>query len=65
MDSGSGRVRPPESPESQMPRIVGGIRARERRALFEEWLRRNGDSDQAAYIKQLLAASGKQLLATT
>ena len=54
-DSGTGRVRPPESPESSMPAIVGPVLAAESRALFEEWLQHNGDTEQAAYVKQLLA----------
>ena len=54
-DSGSGRVRPPESPESQMPRIVGGPLADESRALFERWLDAHGDEPQAADVAQLLA----------
>ena len=54
-DSGTGRVRPPESPESSMPAIIGDVLAAESRALFEEWLARNGDTEQAAYVRQLLA----------
>ncbi|MDB5033487.1 MAG: HAD-superfamily hydrolase, subfamily variant 3 [Chlorobi bacterium] len=54
-DSGTGRVRPPQSPENQMPRIIGDILAGESRALFEEWLAANGGSDQAPYIRQLLS----------
>jgi beta-phosphoglucomutase-like phosphatase (HAD superfamily)/tRNA(Arg) A34 adenosine deaminase TadA len=54
-DSGTGRVMPPQSPESQMPRIVGDVLAEESRALFERWLGHNADSPQAAYVKQLLA----------
>ena len=54
-DSGTGRVRPPESPESSMPAIVGDVLAAESRALFEEWLEDNGDREQAAYVRQLLA----------
>ena len=54
-DSGTGRVEPPRSPESQMPRIVGDVLARESRNLFERWLAKNADSPQAAYVKQLLA----------
>lgn len=53
-DSGTGRVRPPVSPESQMPRIVGGIRSDESRALLKRWLDRNGDNPQAAFVRQLL-----------
>ena len=54
-DSGSGRVRPPESPESQMPRIVGGVLAGESRRLFERWLEAHRGEPQAAYVEQLLA----------
>ena len=54
-DSGSARVRPPESPESQMPRIVGGVLAAESRALFERWMDRHRGEPQAAFVEQLLA----------
>ena len=54
-DSGSGRVQPPESPESQMPRIVGDVLAAESRALFERWLGAHRGEPQAAYVEQLLA----------
>ncbi len=53
-DAGSSRVRPPESPESQMPRIVGGVLADESRRLFERWMEAHGDEPQAAYVRQLL-----------
>ena len=53
-DSGSGRVRPPESPESQMPRIVGNVLAAESRRLFEQWLEERRGTPQAAYVEQLL-----------
>jgi tRNA(adenine34) deaminase len=53
-DSGTGRVRPPESPESQMPRIVGGVLADESRALFERWLAQHEGEEQAEYVEQLL-----------
>ena len=45
-DSGTGRVDPPESPESQMPRIVGDVLAEESRTLFEEWLGKPGNNPQ-------------------
>lgn len=58
-DSGTGRVRPPESPGASLPRVIGGIAAGESRALFEEWLARHaGDEsrdEQRAFIQQLLA----------
>jgi HAD superfamily hydrolase (TIGR01509 family) len=53
-DSGTGRVRPPESPESQMPRIVGLVLAGESRQLFERWLADKRGTPQAAYVEQLL-----------
>jgi tRNA(adenine34) deaminase len=56
-DSGTRRVRAPQSPESQMPRIVPDVLADESRALFEEWLSQNQDTPQAAFVKQLLQAS--------
>jgi tRNA(adenine34) deaminase len=55
-DSGTGRVEPPQSPESQMPRIVGGVLARESRDLFEQWLRKPGNNpQQVKFVRQLLA----------
>ena len=55
-DSGTGRVRPPQSPESQMPRIIGDVLAAESREFFEEWLRKPGNNPrQVAFVKQLLA----------
>ena len=54
-DSGTARIRPPESPDSGMPRIVGGVRRAECRALFEEWLTKNGNPGQLPYITRLLA----------
>jgi len=58
-DNGTGRVDPPQSPESQMPRIVGDVLAAESRALFERWLDRNRHTPQAAYVKQLMALTGR------
>ena len=54
-DAGSGRVQPPQSPESQMPRIIGDILAGECRKRFEHWLKSHANTPQAAYVKQLLA----------
>ncbi len=54
-DSGTGRVTPPQSPESQMPRIIADVLADESRRLFEQWLAMNATSPQAAYVKQLLS----------
>jgi HAD superfamily hydrolase (TIGR01509 family) len=56
-DSGSTRVRPPDGPDSQMPRIVGGVLRDESRALFEEWLRVNGNAEQRPYVELLLAGT--------
>ena len=61
-DSGTGRVRPPDSPGATAPVIVGGVGAVESRALFTEWLDMHaGDksrSDQRAFVEQLLALTG-------
>ncbi len=53
-DQGSTRVRPPQSPESQMPRIVGRVLESQSRALFAEWLQDHANHEGAAYVKQLL-----------
>jgi HAD superfamily hydrolase (TIGR01509 family) len=53
-DSGSGRVKPPISPECRMPRIVGRILAHESRVLFERWLTTATNPKQIAFVKQLL-----------
>jgi tRNA(Arg) A34 adenosine deaminase TadA len=54
-DSGTGRVQPPETAESQMPRIIGGVLAREARALFERFASTATDPLQRAFTEQLLA----------
>jgi tRNA(Arg) A34 adenosine deaminase TadA len=53
-DSGTGRVQPPQSPESQMPRVVGDVLAAESRALFEEFVRVAKNPKQRAFAEQLL-----------
>jgi len=53
-DSGTARVDPPQSPESQMPRIVGNILPRESRALFEDFLKVAQNPKQRAFAEQLL-----------
>lgn len=55
-DSGTGRVQPPFSPDSGMPRIVGDVLAEQSRALLHLWLQRPGNNPkQVAFVKQLLA----------
>jgi tRNA(adenine34) deaminase len=55
-DSGTGRVSPPQSPESQMPRIVGEVLADESRKLFQQWLARpNNNPQQVKFVHQLLS----------
>ena len=55
-DSGTARVEPPQSPESQMPRIVGHVLPDESRALFEQWLAKSGNNpQQVAFVRQLLS----------
>jgi tRNA(Arg) A34 adenosine deaminase TadA len=57
-DGGTARVKPPLSPESQMPRIVGDVLAAESRALFEQWYAEHEGEPQAAYVGQLLGRPG-------
>ena len=54
-DSGTGQVTPPESPESQMPRIVPQILAEQSRALFKRFQHTATDPMQRAFVSQLLA----------
>lgn len=55
-DSGTGRVRPPESPDTGMPRIVGNILAGQSRSLFEEWIQKPANNpEQVKFVRQLLA----------
>lgn len=56
-DQGTTRVTPPQSPESQMPRIVGHVLERESRQLFVDWLEKNKDAPGADYVEQLLATT--------
>lgn len=53
-DSGTARVRPPDSPESKQPAIVGHVLAEESRALFAQWLSENEATEQAKFVRQLL-----------
>ena len=58
-DSGTHRVRPPQSPASVMPRIVGSVLAKESLRLFERWLPTATNPQQIAYVKQLLKFHGR------
>jgi tRNA(adenine34) deaminase len=54
-DSGTGRVKPPRSPGSVMPRIVGDVLSERSRKLFERWLKRpENNLKQIEFVKQLL-----------
>lgn len=53
-DGATHRISAPRSPESQFPRFIGGILEEESRALLQEWLDANRETEQAAYVKQLL-----------
>lgn len=57
-NSGTARVMPIESPESQMPRIVGGVLAKRSRKLLERFLKVAREPRQRAFVEQLLAAAG-------
>lgn len=54
-DAGTGRVTPPTSPDAQMPRVVGDVRAKESLALFKAWYAEHAATPQAKYVGQLLA----------
>ncbi len=57
-DGGRKRVRPPLSPETQMPRILGDILCGESRELFEQFLKRAPSNPlQAKFARELLASS--------
>lgn len=58
-DNGTQRVRPPLSPESTSPRITGGILADRSYELFVKWLRDNENSEQAKFVRQLIALNEK------
>lgn len=54
-DSGTGRVSPPQTPGTTMPRIVGGVLPRESRKLFEQWISNPPNNpEQVKFVKQLL-----------
>ena len=54
-DGGAGRVSKPTSPAAHFPQIVGPVRAKESRALFERWLHQHPEpGPQRDYIQQLL-----------
>ncbi len=56
-DSGTGRVMPPGSPQTSMPRIAPTSQsaADESRGLFEAYLRRYPDAPGTAFVRQLLS----------
>ena len=54
-DNGTQRVKPPDSPESTAPRILGGILAGQSRRLFVAWLKGKEGTEQAQFVQQLLA----------
>ena len=56
-DQGTTRVAPPQSLESQMPRIVGRVLEVEARQLFVDWLKENQDASGAEYVEKLLKAT--------
>jgi tRNA(adenine34) deaminase len=57
-DGGRKRVRPPVSPDSQMPRILGSILYKESQKLLERFLKGNpANPAQVKFVKELLALS--------
>lgn len=53
--SGTGRVEPPDTVASQMPRIVGGVLAKQSRALFKSFAAKTKNPAQREFAEQLLA----------
>jgi HAD superfamily hydrolase (TIGR01509 family) len=57
-DGGGKRVRPPVSPESQMPRILGGVQCKQSQHLLEKFLKgKPTNPDQVKFVRELLALS--------
>ncbi|HET6246927.1 MAG TPA: HAD-IA family hydrolase [Tepidisphaeraceae bacterium] len=57
-DGGRKRVRPPVSPESQVPRILGGVLCEQSRQLLEKFLKRKpANPNQVKFVRELLALS--------
>jgi tRNA(adenine34) deaminase len=54
-DCGSGRVKPPTSPQTRATIMMGGILAAESRALFEKYVCGREGTPEAAYGEQLLS----------
>lgn len=54
-DGGTERIHAPRSPENILPRIRGGVRAKEARDLFVDWLKKDANPKQRPYAEQLLA----------
>ncbi|HEX3356196.1 MAG TPA: HAD-IA family hydrolase [Tepidisphaeraceae bacterium] len=58
MDGGRERVRPPVSPDSQMPRILGDVLADESRELLKQFLKRSSSNpEQVRFVRELLGQS--------
>ena len=56
-NSGTAHVNCPRAPESQMPRIIGGVLCDESRALFEDWLKNNENAARKKFVQDLLEAT--------
>lgn len=56
LDQGTTRVKPPSSPETKVPEVIGGIRGSECLALFREWLaegeREGAKEEQLAFVRE-------------
>jgi HAD superfamily hydrolase (TIGR01509 family) len=58
-DSGTSRVKPPQSPESQMPRFIGDVLASDSLDLFKQWLKQDLRDEQRKYAEQLVKLNEK------
>ena len=59
-DNGTQRVKPPESPESTAPEIIGKILPQDSRKLFAQWLQGKEGTEQAKFVEQLLALTPEE-----
>ncbi len=69
-DSGTRRVRAPQSPGATSPGVIGNIAADESRALFSQWLRLHDAGDptrrvQRDFIEQLLALTANAAVSSS
>jgi tRNA(Arg) A34 adenosine deaminase TadA len=59
-DGGMKRVKPPESPDTQVPKVTGGVQRDAALRLFKRWMEAHPQADsQRDYVSQLLKLNGQ------